>query len=156
MTTKQRTFLATRFREALKQQPELKAFKKLLLRLGGVALVPRPDPEIPLLLDFGFVTAGPVLLKVMAQSGCHQNTAALWRARKLGIVGIGTGYALSPDGLWRQHTWGIRREGVIETTEERVKYFGLVLQGPAADLFAKRNGVEGDHKACASGHDPVR
>ena len=75
----------------------------------------------------------------MKSSSCHRNVAAVWTKKKFGIVGIATGYALSDDGLWRQHSWGILRDGVLETTEKRLKYFGVVLQGERADFFAFSN-----------------
>lgn len=59
--------------------------------------------------------------------------------REFDIVGIATGYALSGDGLWRQHSWGVLRDGIFETTETRLKYFGIVLQGERADYFAAAN-----------------
>ena len=98
-----------------------------------------PDQDVPSLLESGFVTSGPITLKLMKSSSCHQNVAAVWTKRKFGIVGIATGYALSEDGLWRQHSWGVLREGVLETTEARVKYFGIVLQREKADFFAFSN-----------------
>ena len=83
--------------------------------------------------------AGPIKLKQLKSSMCHQNVAAIWKSRKFGIVAVATGYALSEDGLWRQHSWGILRDGVLETTEARVKYFGILLQGSRADHFAEFN-----------------
>jgi hypothetical protein len=141
MTPEQRIFLTRRVREAIGQQPELKRLKRLLLRLGGEFLVApqKPDQDIPMLLEQGFLTSGPTTLKVMKSSSCHQNVASVWTKRKFGIVGIATGYALSNDGLWRQHSWGILRDGVLETTKERLKYFGIVLQGERADFFASSN-----------------
>jgi hypothetical protein len=141
MTPEQRTFLSRRFRDAVSQQPELKRLKAMLLRLGGEFLVapPKPDGDVPMLLEQGFLTSGATKLKVMKSSSCHQNVASVWTKRKFGIVGIATGYALSGDGLWRQHSWGILRDGVLETTEARLKYFGIVLQGEGADFFAANN-----------------
>jgi len=129
------------FREAVSGQPELKRLRFILLRMGGVCLVapPKFDGDIPALLESGFLTNGQITVKIMKSSSCHQNVASLWRSRKAGIVAIATGYALSEDGLWRQHSWGIRRDGILETTEPREKYFGLVLQGSKADRFAKCN-----------------
>jgi hypothetical protein len=75
----------------------------------------------------------------MNVSSCHQNVASVWKKRRFGIVAIATGYALTQDGLWRQHSWGILRDGVLETTVVRVKYFGILLQGAAADRFAEHN-----------------
>jgi hypothetical protein len=141
MTPEQKTFLSRRFRDAVSKQPELKLLKMLLLRLGGEFVVapPRPDQDVPMLLEQGFITAGPISLKVMKSSSYHQNVSFIWIKRKFGIVGIATGYALSDDGLWRQHSWGILRDGVLETTEPRLKYFGIVLQGDRADFFAANN-----------------
>lgn len=138
MTPEQKEFLSRRFRDAARTQPELKQLKKILLRFGGTFLVapPKPDTDIPALLTSGFLTTGPITLKTMRSSSCHQNVAALWRKHKAGIVAIGTGYALSEDELWRQHSWGILRDGILETTEIRTKYFGLILQGERADHFA--------------------
>ena len=141
MTPEQKEFLSRRLREAIKNQPELKQLKSILLRIGGEFLVapPKPDSDIPSLLQAGFVTSGPITLKIMKSSSCHQNVAALWNHKKAGIVALATGYALSDDGLWRQHSWGILRNGILETTQPRTKYFGLVLQGEKADHFAASN-----------------
>jgi hypothetical protein len=141
MTPEQKTFLNRRFRDAVGKQPELKRLRKMLLRLGGDCVVaPRkPDQDVPMLLEQGFLTSGPTTLKVMKSSSCHQNVAFVWTNRKFGIVGVATGYALSGDGLWRQHSWGILRDGVLETTKTRRKYFGVVLQGERADFFAASN-----------------
>jgi hypothetical protein len=65
--------------------------------------------------------------------------AEIWAERPHELVGIGTGYSLSDDGLWRQHSWGLRREGILETTVSRVKYFGVLLQHGDADSFAMAN-----------------
>ena len=141
MTNEQKELLERRFDDAAKKQPELALLKQLLVKLGGRLLVapPKPDPDLSALLASGFVTSGSVKLVAMRDSSCHQNVSLIWRARKFGIVGIATGYALSKDGLWQQHSWGILREGILETTERRVKYFGIVLQGSRADRFARTN-----------------
>jgi len=145
MDAERKEFLANRLREAVTKQPELEHLSALLLRLGGDFLVaPRKrDPDIPALLERGFLTFGPIKMHLMDRSSCHQNVAAIWRNREHGIVAIATGYALSEDGLWRQHSWGIARDGLIETTEERLKYFGIVFEAEAANDFATANFPEG-------------
>ena len=90
-------------------------------------------------MEAGFVMAGPVVLRAMKKSGCHENLAELWASDEPEVVGIGTGYSLSDDGLWRQHSWGILREGILETTVSRVKYFGVLLQRRDANMFAMAN-----------------
>jgi hypothetical protein len=141
MTPEQKKFLQGRLRNATIEQPDLKRLKPLLLGFGGDFLVAptKVDADLPLLMGFGFLMSGPVVLKKMRASSCHQNVATVWRSRVPRIVGIATGYALSDDGLWRQHSWGLLRNGVLETTVERIKYFGILLTGADADDFASRN-----------------
>ncbi len=141
MTGEQKRVLDRRFREAAERQPDLKILKGLLLGLGGMHLVapPSPDAGLPLLIDAGFVMAGPVVRRSMKRSECHRNVAEIWAEKRHELVGIGTGYSLSDDGLWRQHSWGLRREGILETTVMRVKYFGVLLQHGGADSFTMAN-----------------
>jgi len=75
----------------------------------------------------------------MKKSECHKNVAEIWAEKQDELVGIGTGYSLSDDGLWREHSWGVRREGILETTVSRAKYFGVLLQHGDADSFAMAN-----------------
>lgn len=141
MTPEQWKFLRNRLRGAVKNQSDFKRLKALLLRLGGDYIVApsKFDPDVPMLLEAGFLMSGPITLKILKSSMCHQNVATVWKERRFGIVAIATGYALSEDGLWRQHSWGILRNGVLETTEARLKYFGIPLQGAQADQVAKCN-----------------
>jgi hypothetical protein len=141
MISEQKKFLQRRLQKAIAEQSDLKRLKTVLLRLGGEFLVapPKLDPDVPALLAHGFLMSGPVSLKSMKASSCHQNVAGIWRTRRFGIVGVATGYALSDDGLWRQHSWGVLANGVLETTEERIKYFGILHQGAEADYFAECN-----------------
>jgi hypothetical protein len=143
MTREQKTFLARRFREAVKSQPELRRLKRLLLKIGGEDLVVAsgPDQDVPRLIDFGFVMSGPVTLKEMKPNQCHRNVSKLWKAKRRNIVGIGTGYALTEDdGLWRQHSWAIQREGILETTVLREKYFGILFWSVLGDGFCECQG----------------
>ena len=141
MTPEREELLNRRLSEAISRQPELEHLKELLLNLGGELLVapPKPDQDVPMLLERGFLMSGPIMLNEMESSSCHRNVASIWLRKEFGIVGIATGYALSDDGLWRQHTWGVLRDGVLETTKERLRYFGLLFQGKRADFFAESN-----------------
>jgi len=69
---------------------------------------------------------GHVRVTRMAPSECHANAARLW-AQSRGSEKIWTGFALSTDGLWRQHSWADDGHGIIETTEPRISYFGVGL-----------------------------
>jgi hypothetical protein len=138
----QRSLLSRRLRTAIAEQPEISALRALLLSIGGAELVapPWPDCDVIALIHAGFVVEGRVVLRVMERSACHRNLSRLWGRKRNGLIAITTGYAMSGDGLWRQHSWGIGQRGIIETTQARVKYFGLLLQGRDADSFATANG----------------
>jgi len=57
----------------------------------------------------------------MISSACHDNSAALVKSGKADCMI--TGFALSPDGLWRHHSWCMDADGiVIETTKSRLVY----------------------------------
>jgi hypothetical protein len=141
MTEEQRNLLDRRLRAAVEKQPEIETLRTLLLETGGVELVAPPtfDADVPKLIDAGYVMPGVVVSELMEDSGCHENVARLWTGKQYGLVGICTGYALTEDGLWRQHSWGVRQGEIIETTKERLKYFGILLQGKDADFFAECN-----------------
>ncbi len=133
-------FLAKRFREFSKNQPELRELRRILLRLGGEEVIPPVDhdPTIHFLIDFGIVYSGPVLLVTGSHGRQDRALGRIWMRRLHGIVGVGAGYALDNEGLWREHSFGIRREGVIETSAAQRKYFGLLLLGEVADAWAER------------------
>jgi len=83
-----------------------------------------------------------VTLKRGQPSSCHSNSASL-SARNENYH-IATGYALSKDGLWRQHTWVVQQNqakgwNIIETTEKRVKYFGYILDEEEREEFIYEN-----------------
>lgn len=80
---------------------------------------------------------------------CHENSAILWAESKKDksapTLHIATGYALSEDGLWRQHSWcvesgnGGNKPVIHETTELRIGYFGFVLTEGQANTFFDNN-----------------
>jgi hypothetical protein len=141
MDEEQRVLLRRRLRAAIAKQPEIGSLRALLLDLGGAELVapPWPDCDVLVLIRAGFAMDKPVSLRAMKRSACHQNLSRLWERKRNGLIGIGTGYALSSDGLWRQHSWGVGQRGIVETTQVRVRYFGHLLQGRDADSFALAN-----------------
>lgn len=112
--------------------------ESIVLTGGGYAIVPRfdPDPLIDILIDRGETYSGEtVMLKPGTERECHRNSADLWRSGE--AVAIGTGYALSEDGLWREHTWAWNLGAhLVETTEPRAAYFGLRLEETNAKNFA--------------------
>lgn len=72
-----------------------------------------------------FYLAENVKFIKMKQSGCHENCLELFLNNEIDFCVFG--YALSDDGLFRSHSWGIKDGIVIETTEPRLLYFGYVL-----------------------------
>jgi hypothetical protein len=52
-----------------------------------------------------------------------------------GTANIATGYGLSEDGLWRQHSWLWNGKKVLETTVPRTIYFGVMLNDVEAARF---------------------
>lgn len=107
----------------------------LLLPHGGLAVVPLPDLSFP-----GFVGAllssgvwfphETAVLEPMAVSSCHANARCLVRSTRTAdgraVVGWACGFALSDDGLWRQHSWAMS-DVVVETTLPRLGYFGMEM-----------------------------
>lgn len=117
---------------------------RTLLSYGGSLVVPPRVPESDLeeLLASASVF-GPAVRFVQGDAGeCHRNVAALWIDGA--IESIGTGYALSADDLWRPHSWGVDPDGVlVETTDERCAYMGIVLPARAPSMqFAGSNAQE--------------
>jgi len=75
----------------------------------------------------GKLLTNTVKLFPIETSQCHDNCEILLACKK--INHIYTGYALSPDGLWRYHSWGIDKNNtIIETTEPRLLYFGSIIR----------------------------
>jgi hypothetical protein len=136
---------AWRAQEFFKVQPEFRELRRILVGIGGQETAPplNRDPMIAFMIDCGIVFNGPVILKPGKNGEPLANLARVWRRRRsAGLVAIGLGYALEESGLWREHTFGILREGVLEMEAARRKYFGLMLIGEAADGFTA--GVLGD------------
>lgn len=122
---------------------DLEKIKQKLLKLGGWAVIlPKEELDNDEYLERGKIFDGKSTLKLGEQSQCHANTARLWHESKEKIK-ICTGYALSGDGVWRVHTWGIQKTGtkikIIETTEKRIKYFGYVLSRIESSFFLHIN-----------------
>jgi hypothetical protein len=140
MDEEQKNFLDGRLNNLAEQQPAILLLRDRLLNLNGTYLVSptEPDPDLDSLLVSGSVMEAAVHLEEMAENSCHWNVAALWLQRRKDLVAVATGYALSADGLWRQHSWGMRRNAIFETTTVRICYFGLLLDGAYADAFARR------------------
>ena len=137
----QESFLRERMREMCRLQPALQTLRERLLAVAGHELVPplERDPDLDEVLARGRTSDGRVARRRPGlPSECHSNVAQLY-LRNPDSFRIVTGYALSPDGLWRQHSWALDAgDTPVETTDERVLYFGFVLSGREARHFAHR------------------
>lgn len=110
--------------KALRQRAKL---ERRLLALGGRRVVWRDcEPHLTQLIAQGQPFTEPVRMRQGKPCRCHENAAALW-AKDVDGTELATGYGLSDDGLWRQHSW-VRKDNLLyETTERRDQYFGVVL-----------------------------
>lgn len=125
--------------------PKTDAQKQLqdkLLALGGTKVIHLPDSYLQEHLKHGKSYEGyDAVLNEMEKSQCHSNSAKLWLL-KPSTRRIATGYALSSDGIWRQHTWVIETNAhwILETTVPRTRYFGVEIgQGNPSFVFAAAN-----------------
>ena len=111
-----------------------------LLALGGHRVVYIGEPDLDALISRGQPFEGPARLIRGQPSRCHTNAADLWELHRAQLA-IVTGYALSGDGLWRQHSFLLRthprprQRCLIETTERKIRYFGVVLDEQEAGRF---------------------
>lgn len=122
------------------------ALKQRLLDIGGCeACLPAYEDDLDNILKHGQLWDN-ITQKMMrgAPSQCHRNSCELWynnrkSCEKGFAVIICTGYALSKDGFWRQHSWLVqakpRANVVIETTEPRVAYYGFGMTYDMAKEF---------------------
>lgn len=121
---------------------DILALKARLLEMGGLGVVlAYREPHLEEILGRGLLLDGRYHVQDRGEpSRCHANTALLWENAP-DRIGIMTGYALSDDGLWRQHSWAwhFQRGVVIETTLPRTAYFGVLLTDDEALAFAEAN-----------------
>jgi len=149
MDKEQAKFLKAREAQAIKGQKGLKALRDRLVKMGGKFAC--LGGEFMFEEDLEKIMARGLLMKggprggkpIMARGNpcqCHSNSAACWEANQKELF-LCTGYALSDDGIWRQHSWcwHSRLRKVVETTELRVAYFGIRMCPSEADAFLYEN-----------------
>lgn len=105
----------------------LERLKRKLFNYGGYAVVlAHPEPHFDELMTRSTITSGANLIMEQGEpSSCHANVYSLW-LNDADLI-MCTGWALSDDGCWRQHSWAKRGNQLVETTEPRVAYFGFDL-----------------------------
>lgn len=127
-----------------KCDPRLLELHRKLLSFGGAeTCLPIKEPDLHDILDYGQLWLGDrALLRKGRDNQCHGNSCAFYmRGRDKRELTIATGYALSQDGIWRQHSWLLwkrpRTVTVIETTVRRVLYFGFAMTEKQAEKFCE-------------------
>lgn len=114
----------------------------ILKKAGGYEVdLSKGEGDTKDILERGVVLYGENAKFVKGEPNqCHLNSINYWKKKKdtKDIVFM-TGYALSEDGIWRQHSWllsqGIASSKVIETTTPRIAYFGYILTEEEAQAF---------------------
>jgi hypothetical protein len=125
-----------RLQKANKEYPELNPLRKKLLKMGGTEIVGAPEPQLKKIMKRGEIIDLPVKMHRMRAINCHQNTSELYHDEK--IDSIVTGWVLDyRDCVWRQHTWGIKGDKIIETTVKRKTYYGVILNDKEGTKFMK-------------------
>lgn len=123
---------------------DMLSLRDLLLSYGGrgVVLIDGFDPDAAKILNRGILLDGSqYYMAEGSPNSCHSNAAHLWDDNR-GRILLCTGYALSQDGLWRQHSWCIDLEEpklIVETTTPRVAYFGFGLNLDESEQFLYEN-----------------
>lgn len=128
---------AERLSAAFKAKPYLKPLHDRLLELGGSVTVLwnddllSTDYFVRYCLHHARASDGKSTRQYrrgMLPCRCYENSVRLaYRYPKRYQRAIG--YALSVDGLWRPHSWAldVKRKQIVETTEKRLIYFGVVI-----------------------------
>lgn len=125
---------------------KLYALHKILLSFGGAeTCLDLLEEDINKILNYGqFWYGDKAKLMKGEPSQCHANSCELWELNHKDFdVHIATGYALTSDAMWRQHTWLVwkkpRSFKIIETTVKRLAYFGFVMTEEEAYEFCDQN-----------------
>jgi hypothetical protein len=133
----QREFLSRQCEALAREQPGIKTVRDRLLAIGGAetCLVGREEERDQMLTRGRAYSGRRAIRRTGERSRCHANVAGLHEQDPAGCR-IATGYALSDDGIWRRHSWGLGPdERPIETTTPSVAYFGFDLTADEADAF---------------------
>jgi hypothetical protein len=148
----QKSFLDKKDEEFFSSLSELEAEKhdelrSRLLRLGGDKVCTTFEEDIDDILQRAEPFKGTKSrIKKGRDCRCHQNASYLWQDFPQQYR-IATGWALSRDGIWRQHSWVVEllvnweMSGyhIVETTLRRLVYYGFVMDSDECAEFARKN-----------------
>ncbi len=133
--------LKTRMAALAQAHPGHAELFDVLLSTGGYAVAAQVEQDITKILDRAELQDGRGAKLMRGRPiSCHSNAALLWAENRDHSV-IVTGWAMSADGVWRQHSW-VKHLGtgkIYETTEKRVLYYGFALMPDEVELFYDEN-----------------
>lgn len=134
--------------EELTRMQKMFLLRDKILQYGGNEVcMPIIEEDYTSLMERGTIMPLRSRLMLGRPSRCHENASLLWDANP-NNTRICTGYALSADGLWRQHSWvmhmyhtpkGYTKARIVETTAKRVAYFGIIFSGAECSKFYYEN-----------------
>jgi hypothetical protein len=129
-------------RDTVFDKGQLEFLKERLLNIAGTAVcLPVIEEDCRKIMERGSAVLGrAIIMKKGRDCACHSNTAAMWDVNKEKLT-IVTGYGLSEDSVWRQHSWGVMTETgqIVETTTKRRMYYGFRLTEAEAESFYDSN-----------------
>lgn len=126
------------------EQKKMIALRDRLLTFGGYGVcMPAIEEDLEAIMNRGQLFYGKgTRFKKGKPNECHRNSCLLWEANR-DKCSIATGYALSEDGIWRQHSWVVQplqvKYRVWETTVGRVAYFGFIMTQEECERFVEDN-----------------
>ena len=120
--------------------------EKKLLSIDGVEVVEVFEEDLDNILSRGQIFS-PKKVKFikMKPNMCHANSGVFWKnySNKNGFdnIQIVTGWCLSEDNFWRQHSFLYQPMDniIIETTEKRTVYFGYTLNLKESESHYENN-----------------
>lgn len=131
------------FNDKSQHLTRLFALRDKILTFGGEEVcLPRTEDDLDAIeSDSQFWYGHNVMLRKGQPSHCHQNIACQYLGNPKHLK-ICTGYALTDDGIWRQHTWGLftyktKPDLIVESTIPRLAYYGVVLTDEQAKQFVR-------------------
>lgn len=131
------------FRQPLGPNFEMRFFdlRDALVAFGGEEVCcPFGEANVDDLLARGQLWGGEFTSAPGRIGDAHTNVAELWAQNQDKYL-IATGYGLSNDSLWRQHSWCIEvtPEGIrlLETSVPRLLYFGYVMHLHESHAFSQ-------------------
>lgn len=141
VSPEQRAFITNKNQGYISEQPRLRVLESKLLSIGGEMVVLTYEEDLSKILSRGKTFNGRTAVMFEGnKSDCHHNSCVLWNVAKSRMI-VYTGWALSYDGLWRQHSWVFdkSKNHIVETTEDRAKYFGFPLTNTESEDFYNEN-----------------